>query len=129
MHEDVISAEDSGFLQGQRFLIHDRDTKFTAAFQRILKSTGIESIKLPPMSPNLNAFAERWIRSAKSECLSKLVFFGEEGLYRAVREFWSTIERNAIIRGCTMCFSSQLPTMRRSQRPRRSNAKSDRRAA
>ncbi len=76
-----------GFLKGKRFLIHDRDTKFTAAFRAILKDAGTEPLVLPPHSPNLNAFAERWVRTIKSECLSRLIFFGERSLWRAVEEF------------------------------------------
>ena len=47
----------------------------------------MEPLKLPPRSPNLNAYAERWVLSCKTECLSKLVLFGEEGLRRALREY------------------------------------------
>jgi putative transposase len=83
---NVTDAED-GILNGKRYLIHDRDPLFTAEFQSILAGVGVRSVKLPPQSPNLNAFAERWIRSIKSECLSKLVVFGETSLRRAITEF------------------------------------------
>jgi hypothetical protein len=79
--------ESSGFLRGHRYLLHDRDTKFCAAFQDVLRSSGIEPLALPPRSPNLNAFAERWVRSVKHECLSKLILFGEPSLRRALSEF------------------------------------------
>jgi hypothetical protein len=82
-----VTMDERGFLHGQRYLIHDGDSKFCEAFRAILKPTGVDPIKLPPRSPNLNAFAERWIRSAKSECLSKLVFFGESSLRKALAEF------------------------------------------
>jgi len=49
-----------------RYLIHDRDGKYTEGFDRILQGAGIEPIKLPPRSPNLNAYAECWIRSVKT---------------------------------------------------------------
>ncbi len=68
-------------------LIHDRDGKFTESFQSILRSVNIKPLKLPKRSPNLNAFAERFVLSIKSECLSRLVFFGEESLMIAVNEF------------------------------------------
>ena len=68
-------------------VLHDRDTKFCATFRAILASGGILPLALPPRSPNLNAFAERWVRSVKSECLSKLILFGERSLRRAVDEY------------------------------------------
>src|SRR4051812_29916512 len=60
--------ESSGFLRGQRYLLHDRDTKFCAAFLDVLRSSGIRPLALPPRSPNLNAFAERWVCSVRQEC-------------------------------------------------------------
>jgi len=82
-----VTMDEWGFLHGQRYLIHDGDSKFCEAFRAILKSVDVDPLKLPPRSPNLNAFAERWIRSAKSECVSKLVFFGENSLRKALAEF------------------------------------------
>lgn len=69
-----------GFLNGCRHLLHDRDTKFSVAFCAILRSAGVEPVALPPRSPNLNAHLERWNRSVKEECLSKLILFGEASL-------------------------------------------------
>jgi hypothetical protein len=57
-----------------RYLLHDRDTKYTASFLAII---GMKTLRLRALSPNLNAYSERWVRSAKEECLSKLVLFGE----------------------------------------------------
>jgi transposase InsO family protein len=79
--------EETGHLRGQRYLLHDRDTKFCPAFRDVLKSAGVRPVVLPPQSPNLNAFAERWVRSVKQECLSKLVLFGEASLRRALAEY------------------------------------------
>ncbi|MFL6415626.1 MAG: IS3 family transposase [Bryobacteraceae bacterium] len=76
-----------GFLNGKRFLIHDRDPLFTAEFQDILKSVGVNCMKLPPQSPNLNAHAERFVRSIKESCLDRLIFFGQHSLRQAIREF------------------------------------------
>jgi hypothetical protein len=70
-----------------RFLIHDRDTKFTEGFDQILYGAGIEAIQLPPQSPNLNAYAERWIRSLKSECLEHPILFGERSLAHVLHEY------------------------------------------
>jgi transposase len=82
-----VTMEEWGFLCGQRYLIFDRDSKFCASFRRMIRSVGIETIRLPHNSPNLNAYAERYVRSAREECLSQLVLFGEEGLRRALSEF------------------------------------------
>jgi len=79
--------EETGHLRSQRYLLHDRDTKFCPAFRDVLKSAGVRPVVLPPQSPNLNAFAERWIRSVKQECLSKLILFGEASLRRALTEY------------------------------------------
>jgi putative transposase len=76
-----------GTLLPIRFVLHDRDSKFCASFQDTLRSAGIQPLSLPARSPNLNAFAERWVRSIKSECLSKLILFGEGSLRRAVTQF------------------------------------------
>jgi putative transposase len=79
--------ESSGFLRGHRYLLHDRDTKFCAAFLDVLRSSGIQPLALPARSPNLNAFAERWVCSIRQECLSKLILFGEASLRRGLSEF------------------------------------------
>jgi transposase InsO family protein len=60
-----------GFLLGKRYLLHDRDTKFTQAFDELLKDSGVEPIVLPPRSPNLNARCERFVRSIKEEVLDQ----------------------------------------------------------
>ena len=62
-----------GFLRQATHLIHDRDPLYTYAFREILKSVGVRPIKLPPRSPNLNAYAERFVRSIKEECLDRVV--------------------------------------------------------
>src|SRR6202171_1892680 len=76
----------SGVLRGLRYLLHDRDTKFCAAFLNVLRSSGIRPLALPPRSPNLNAFSERWVSSVRQECLSKLILFGEASVRRALNE-------------------------------------------
>jgi len=76
-----------GFLLGKRFLIIDRNRKHNEAFRRILEQGGCEALRLPPRSPNLNAWAERFVRSIKEECLDRMIFFGERALRRAIREY------------------------------------------
>jgi len=82
-----ITMEGWGFLSGCKYLIHDRDTKFCNSFRGIIKSGGVKPLKLPPKSPNLNAYSERWVLSVKSECTTGLIFFGEESLLRALKEY------------------------------------------
>jgi transposase InsO family protein len=83
---NVTDAVD-GILNGKRYLIHDRDPLFTAEFLRMLADVGVKSVKLPPRSPNLNAYAERFVRTIKESCLERLVLFGERSLRSAVHEF------------------------------------------
>jgi transposase-like protein len=82
-----LTDTESGFLRGPRYLIPDRDTKYSAQFRNALDREGIHLIRLPPRSPNLNAFAERFVRSIKTECLNRMIFFGQDSLRHAVREF------------------------------------------
>jgi putative transposase len=81
------TMEDLGALRDCRYLLHDRDTKFTRSFRAILRSGRVESLALPARSPNLNAYAERWVRSVKEECLSKVILFGERSLRRALSDY------------------------------------------
>ena len=82
-----ITDKKDGFLRGTGYLILDRDTKYSDAFRTLLVREGIDVIRLPPKSPNLNAFAERFVRSIKEECLSRMIFFGQESLRHAVTQF------------------------------------------
>jgi len=78
-----------GFLLDKRYLIHDRDTKFTEAFDAILRESGMEPVVLPPKSPNLNAHCERFVRSIKEEALDRMVLMGEASLRYAIRCYLS----------------------------------------
>jgi putative transposase len=78
---------DTGFLVGKRYLLMDRDSKFSAAFRRILEDAGVNAIRLPPRSPNLNAHLKRFWRSLREECLDRMIFFGEKSLRRALHAF------------------------------------------
>ncbi len=92
---NLTDAED-GFLNGSRYLIHDRDPLFTEAFREVLGSSGVRTVKLPTRSPNLNAYAERFVRSIKSECLGLIIPLGERHLRSAVKEYTEHyhLERN-----------------------------------
>jgi putative transposase len=83
---NLLDAED-GFLVGMRYLLLDRDPLYTSQFRDLLSSAGVTPIRLPASSPNLNAYAERFVRSIKDECLNKLVLLGENHLRAAIREY------------------------------------------
>ena len=82
-----VTMEGCGTLRDCRYLLHDRDTKYTQSFRAIIVSGRVEPLVLPARSPNLNAYAERWVRSVKEECLSKVILFGERSLRRALSEY------------------------------------------
>jgi putative transposase len=85
-----------GFLLGHRHLIMDRDPLFTRAFRTMLADSGVKSVRLPARSPNLNAYAERFVRSIKSECLRRVVPLGENHLRELVQGYVAHyhVERN-----------------------------------
>jgi transposase InsO family protein len=76
-----------GFLLGKQYLLHDRDTKFTQAFDGLLKGSGVEPVVLPPRSPNLNAHCERFVRSIKEQALKPMVMLGERSLSYAIQQY------------------------------------------
>ena len=98
-------------------MLHDRDAKFCAAFDDVLRSEGLRCLRLAPQSPNLNAFAERWVQSVKEEYLSKLILFGEGLLRHALDEFIEHfhMERNHQGKGNMLLF----PAARTKQSGRR----------
>ena len=77
----------NGLLHDKRYLIHDRDPLFTAEFLGMLHDVGVKSVKLPPRSPNLNAYAERFVRTIKESCLERMILFGEDSLRIAIHNF------------------------------------------
>ncbi|MDA1264099.1 MAG: integrase core domain-containing protein [Planctomycetota bacterium] len=76
-----------GFLTGYRVLIRDRDSLFTAKFTSVLEGAGVRNVLTPVRAPNCNAYAERFVLTIKSECLGKMILFGETSLRRACSEF------------------------------------------
>jgi transposase InsO family protein len=82
-----LTAHDDGFLRGKRYLIIDRDSKFTAEFGRILQDAGVAVVRTAFQAPNMNAIAERWVLSVRSECLDRMILFGEASLRRALRAY------------------------------------------
>jgi putative transposase len=83
---NVIDVDD-GFLRGKRYLILDRDAKYSDAFRSALVREGMHVIRLPPRSPNLNAFSEQFVRSIKDECLNRMNFFGRASLQHAIVQY------------------------------------------
>jgi len=79
----AMTMEEWGCLRGCRYLLHDRDAKFCQSFRELITTGSVNPLRLPARSPNLNAYAERWVRSVKEECLSRLILFGESSLRRA----------------------------------------------
>jgi transposase InsO family protein len=106
-----VTMEEWGFLASGQYLIHDRDAKFCAAFQRIIDDAGIERVVLPPQSPNLNAYAERWVRSVKDEALSRMILFGEHSLWHVLNEYVDHYhqERNHQGKGNVLLFPRLSP--------------------
>lgn len=76
-----------GVLRGKTLLIHDRDPLFTLDFAETLRPVGVKTVKLPPRSPNLNAFVERFVRPIKEECLDRIIPLGEKHLRHPVDEY------------------------------------------
>jgi len=79
---------DLGERAGQfRFLIRDRDTKYTDIFDEVFTSEGIEVLRSPPRAPRANAYAERWVRTVRRECLDRMLIYGQRNLLAVLDEF------------------------------------------
>jgi putative transposase len=101
-----VTMEEWGFLAPGQYLIHDRDGKYCPAFQQIIDAAGVKQVPLPPRSPNLNAYAERWVRSVKEECLARLILFGEASLRHVLTQYVEHFhhERNHQGKGNVLLF-------------------------
>jgi transposase InsO family protein len=119
---NLLDAE-SGALASKRYLIIDRDAKYSERFRGLLEANGIEVIRLPPMSPNLNAYAERFVRSIKEECLERMIFVGQASLRRAVTEYMEPYHgernhqglQNRLVRGAPALAANDGAIERRSR--------------
>ena len=85
---------DEGFLTGKRFLVIDRDAIFSPKFKSILRDSGVEILLTAYQAPNMNAYAERFVRSIKTECLDQVIFLGRDSLVRAIAEYAAHYERS-----------------------------------
>jgi len=105
-----VTMEDTGILTNCTYLLHDRDSKYCPSFRQLIAAEKVKALALPPKSPNLNAYAERWVRSVKEECLSKLILFGERSLKRALHhyEIHYHQERNHQGKGNALLFPSPM---------------------
>ena len=101
-----VSGE-GGFLAGKKYLIHDRDPLYTAKFESILKAAEVEPVTLPPRSPNLNAHAERFVRSVKEERLGHLILFSEEQLRYVLTEYLKYYHHERIHQGINKIIEPQ----------------------
>jgi transposase InsO family protein len=100
-------SSEGGFLAGKKYLIHDRDPLYTAKFESILKAAGVEPVKLPPRSPNLNAHAERFVRSVKEECLDHLILSSENQLRYVLSEYLQYYHHERIHQGINKIIEPQ----------------------
>ena len=109
-----MTMQEWGCLRGCRYLLHDRDAKFCQSFRELIKTGSVNPLRLPARSPNLNSYAERWVRSVKEECLAKLILFGESSLRRALQQHLLHYheERNHQGKGNQILFPSQTETRR-----------------
>jgi transposase InsO family protein len=82
-----LTMDEWGILKPGQYLIHDGDKKFCASFKDILDNSGVKRVPLPPRSPWLNSFAERWVQSVKTEALSRMILFGERSLRHVLSEY------------------------------------------
>jgi putative transposase len=82
-----LTDPEHGFLKDKRFMIHDRDTLYTAQFRKTLRAAGIRPLKMPKQSPNLNSYSERFVQSIKVECLDKMILLGEKHLRFVVDQY------------------------------------------
>ena len=103
---------DLGISGWMRYVLHDRDTKICPSFQSVLAAQGVKTMALPARSPNLNAFGERCGRSAKEECLSKLILFGEARCPGPWPSSACVITANAIIRAEATSSFSRMPQIK-----------------
>ena len=80
-----LTDAEQGILTGKRYMIHDRDPLFTAEFLGLIVSAGVESVRLPRQSPNLDAYAARFVRGARKSCVDRMILFGEGSLPTAAQ--------------------------------------------
>jgi transposase InsO family protein len=103
-----LTDVNDGFLRQKRYVILDRDTKYSNAFRSFLVREGMEVIRLPPKSPNLNPFAERFVLSIKGECLRRMIFFGQASLRHAIQQYMAHYHHERNHQGLHNCLPQPL---------------------
>jgi putative transposase len=105
------TMEEWGFLEPGQYLIHDRDTKYGDAFKHIIDDAGIKRLPLPPRSPWLNAYVERWVKSVKDEALARVILFGGRSLRHVLSEYMEHDHKERCPQGLgnVILFPSGLP--------------------
>jgi len=112
----ILTDSEDGFLYGKRYLIHDRDPLYrTEGFHETLKSSGIEPVKLPARSPDLNCFAERFIKSIKSECLDHLILSSVKHLDYVIEQYCEYYHHERIHQGVGRIIEPQHPIDERAE--------------
>jgi hypothetical protein len=91
----------SGFLRDGYYVMHERDPLYAAGFRASLAAAGVATVRLPANSPNLNAYAGRFVRSIEEDCLERVVPLGERHLRSIVSEYWLIITRSGISKAST----------------------------
>jgi len=107
-------TDPDGILSGKRFLIHDRDPLFTKHFRQTCKAAGIRCLRLPKRSPNLNAFAECFVRAIKRECLDRMILFGERHVRYVIEQYSEHYNRERSHQG----IDNEIPDPPSDARPR-----------
>ena len=97
---------DDGFLTSKRFLIIDRDGIFSPRFKSIVEDRGVEILLTAYQAPNMNAFAERFVRSIKSECLDQMIFLGREFSSEPSQSTLSTTKASGVVKVSEMRWSA-----------------------
>ena len=111
----------TGLFERMRFLIHDRDSKFTASFDEVFRSEGVRVVHTPVRAPKANAYAERFVRTVRTECLDFLLILGRRHLERVLHIYIQHYNRAPAPRPCTPAARSgtaHVSVRRRRQAPR-----------
>lgn len=101
-----------------RFLIHDRDAKFASSFDRVFEAEGVETVLTPYRRPKANAFAERWVRTAREECLDQALIISEAHLGRVLTEYVEYYNQRRPHQGIGQRVPKPLPERRASSAAR-----------